>query len=245
MAVEQLIFLTISVFVVAFLYSSVGQAGASGYIAVMSLFSLAPFTIKPTALVLNTLVAIITAWQFYRAGHFSWPLFWPFAILATPFAFVGGYMYLPNRIFNVVVGVILLLSVWGCLSKYSEDDVRTKPSRWVSIPVGAGLGLLSGLTGTGGGIFLTPLLLFMHWATVKEAAAVSALFILVNSVFGLLGNLSSTQHLPNFVGLLALAVVIGGTAGSYFGSQRLPLVVIRRLLAFVLLVGGIKLLFTR
>ena len=245
MTPEQLPFLTLGILVIAFLYSSVGHAGASGYIAVMSLFSLAPAVIKPTALVLNILVASIGTWQFWRAGHFSWRLFWPFALLAIPMAFVGGYVNLPTHAFKVLVGIILILSAIRFLWRPSEDVAAREPSRPAAISIGAGLGLLSGLTGTGGGIFLTPLLLFMRWARAKPAAAVSALFILVNSVSGLLGNLSSTKRFPSFALILAVAAVAGGAAGSYLGSQRFPHTAIKRLLAVVLLIAGSKLIFTK
>jgi uncharacterized protein len=245
MTPEQLSFLTVAIFIVAFLYSCVGHAGASGYIAVMSLFSLAPSVIKPTALVLNILVACIGTWQFWRAGHFSWRLFWPFAMLAIPMAFLGGYINLPTHVFKVIVGIILLFSAAGFLFRPPEDSIAGEPSRVVAIPVGVGLGLLSGLTGTGGGIFLTPLLLFRHWACAKAAAAVSALFILVNSASGLLGNLSSTKLFPSFAIVLAIAAIIGGTAGSYLGSQRFEHTTIKRLLAIVLVIAGFKLIYTR
>ncbi len=245
MTPEQLPFLTVAILVVAFLYSSVGHAGASGYIAVMSLFSLAPAVIKPSALTLNILVASIATWQFWRAGHFSWRLFWPFAVLAIPMAFVGGYVSLPTHVFKVLIGVVLLFSAARFLLRPTDDSVAHEPSRPVAISLGAGLGLLSGLTGTGGGIFLTPLLLFMRWARAKPAAAVSALFILVNSVSGLLGNLSSTKRLPSFIIVLAVAAVIGGTAGSHFGSRHFQHTAIKRLLAVVLLIAGTKLILTR
>ncbi|MEO8586087.1 MAG: sulfite exporter TauE/SafE family protein, partial [Acidobacteriota bacterium] len=239
-------FLTAAVLVVAFLYSSVGHAGASGYIAVMSLFNLAPAEIKPTALVLNVLVASIATWQFWRAGHFSWRLFWPFAVLSVPMAFVGGWVDLPAHAFKVLVGVVLLFSAFRFLFSGSVPDVvEEEPRPLVAIPVGAGLGLLAGLTGTGGGIFLTPLLLLKRWARVKTAAAVSALFILVNSVAGLLGNLGSARNVPSFAIVLGAAAVIGGTLGSYVGSQRFRPVAIRRSLALVLLIAGAKLVLTR
>jgi uncharacterized protein len=245
MTAEHLPFLTVAILVVAFLYSSVGHAGASGYIAVMSLFSLAPDVIKPTALALNILVASIASWQFWRAGHFSWRLFWPFAMLAIPMAFVGGYLTLPTHVFKIVAGVVLLFSAWRFLFHASDDSVRGEPSRPVAISLGGFLGLLAGLTGTGGGIFLTPLLLLKRWAHAKSAAAVSALFILVNSISGLLGNLSSTKNFPPFAVGLAVAAVIGGTAGSYFGSQRIGASTIKRLLSVVLLIAGTKLILAK
>ncbi|MEX1114827.1 MAG: sulfite exporter TauE/SafE family protein [Akkermansiaceae bacterium] len=244
MTPEQLSFVTLAVLVVAFLYSCVGHAGASGYIAVMTLFSLAPAEIKPSALVLNILVASIGSWQFWRAGHFSWSLFWPFAVLAIPLAFIGGYLNLPTQVFKIVIGVVLIFSAARFFWNPSDDSPVQQPSRPVAISLGAGLGLLSGLTGTGGGIFLTPLLLFMRWAKTKNAAAVSVLFILVNSAAGLLGNLSSTRHFPAFALALALAAIAGGTAGSYYGSRRFNPTLIKRLLAVVLLIAGTKLILT-
>jgi uncharacterized protein len=245
MSPEQLSFLTLAILIIAFLYSCVGHAGASGYIAVMTLFSLAPAEIKPTALVLNILVASIGTWQFWRAGYFSWSLFWPFALLAVPMAFLGGYVDLPTQVFKVMVGVVLLFSAARFFWNPADDTVAHEPSRPLAISLGAGLGLLSGLTGTGGGIFLTPLLLMMRWAKTKNAAAVSALFILVNSTSGLLGNLTSTRRFPAFAIALAVAAILGGTAGSYFGSRRFDHVLIKRLLALVLLVAGLKLVFTQ
>lgn len=244
MGIEQLSFLALAILVVAFLYSSVGHAGASGYIAVMSLFGLAPEVIKPTALILNILVACIGAWQFWRAGYFSWRLFWPFAVLAIPMAFIGGYINLPTHIFKVLVGIILLFTAVRFLFRPTDDSVAKEPQRPVAILVGGGLGLLSGLTGTGGGIFLTPLLLFMRWAKAKPAAAVSAFFILVNSISGLLGNVSSTRLFPSYAIFLAFAAIVGGTIGSYYGSQQLEHATIKRLLAIVLLIAGVKLILT-
>lgn len=241
---ENLLLLAAAILVVAFLYSCVGHAGASGYIAVMTLFGLAAPDIKVAALVLNILVASIGSWQFWRAGHFSWGLFWPFAVLAVPMAFVGGYVNLPTHVFKVLVGAVLLLSAARFLIRPTDDTVAREPSRRAAISIGAGLGLLAGLTGTGGGIFLTPLLLFNRWARAKTAAAVSALFILVNSTAGLLGNLSSTKQYPAFALVLAVAAVAGGTAGSYFGSRRFDHALIKRLLAVVLLIAGAKLILT-
>jgi len=241
---ELLILLSIAILVVAFLYSSVGHAGASGYIAVMALFGLSQQAIKPTALTLNIIVATIAAWQFYRAGHFSWRILWPFSLLAIPFAFVGGHLNVPTKIFNVLVGCVLLFSAARlCLPKPQERATHSPPLS-VAIPVGAGLGFLSGLTGTGGGIFLTPLLLLMNWATTKTAAGVSALFILFNSISGLAGNYASTTYLPSFIWVLVLSAVVGGAIGSNCGSRRFNHLLIKRMLAMVLLIAGTKLMLT-
>ncbi len=241
---EQLALLCTAILIVAFLYSSVGHAGASGYIAVMTLIGLTPTVIKPAALVLNIIVATLTAWQFWRAGHFSWPLFWPFAVASIPLAFVGGYVNLPTKAFKILIGVVLLYSAARFLWQAQKNEEAQPPSKPVAIGVGAGLGLLSGLTGTGGGIFLTPLLIFMRWATTKTASAVSALFILVNSISGLLGNISSTRQLPLFALPMAAAAVVGGAFGSYLGSRQFSPEFIKRLLAIVLLIAGYKLIFT-
>ena len=245
MTAEQLPLLSIGILVIAFLYSSVGHAGASGYIAVMTLFSLAPDVIKPTALVLNVLVASIASWQFWRAGHFSWRLFWPFAALSVPLAFAGGYLSLPTRAFKVLVGVVLLFSAARLIARPSANIQKSTPRRTTALAIGGGIGLLAGLTGTGGGIFLTPLLLFFQWARVQTAGAVSALFILVNSLAGLTGHLSAAKTLPSPALILVAMAGVGGVAGSYLGSRRLPATAIKRLLAIVLLIAGGKLILTQ
>lgn len=241
--VESVILLCLAIAIVAFLYSSVGHAGASGYIAVMTLFGLTAAVIKPASLVLNILVASLTAWQFWRAGHFSWKLFWPFAVLSVPLAFVGGYINLPTHVFKILVGVVLLYSAVRFLTETKSDQETQEPSKAVAISTGAGLGLLSGLTGTGGGIFLTPILIFMRWAKTKTASAVSALFILVNSISGLLGNISGTKQLPLFALPLAAAAVSGGAVGSYLGSRQFSPDFLKKLLAIVLGIAGFKLIF--
>ena len=242
MSPEQLPWLAAGILLIAFLYSSVGHAGASGSIAVMTLFGLAPAEIKPTALVLNILVASIGTWQFWRAGHFRWELFWPFAILSVPMAFAGGYLNLPAHLFKIAVGVVLLFSAARFLYDPKDATNVKAPSRGVSLIVGAFLGLLSGLTGTGGGIFLTPLMIVMRWATTKTAAATSVVFILVNSMAGLLGNVTATRQIPSFAFLLLIAALVGGSVGSYLGSQRFSASAIKRLLAAVLIIAGFKLI---
>jgi len=238
----ELLLLCLAILVIAFLYSSVGHAGASGYIAVMALFGLAPSVIKPSALILNILVASIASWQFWKAGYFSWNLFLPFAITSVPFAFIGGYVSLPAQVFKIIVGVVLLYSAFRfSVTPKAEEEPRA-PEKTTAFSVGAGLGFLSGLTGVGGGIFLTPLLILMKWAKTKNAAAVSALFILVNSISGLAGNIASARELPAFTVPLALSAVAGGTAGSYLGSRRFSTDVIKKLLAVVLLIAGVKLI---
>ena len=237
--------LLIGIALVAFLYSSVGHAGASGYIAVMSLCGLAATFIRPTALVLNILVACIGGYQFWRAGHFSWALFWPFALLSVPCAFLGGYVHVASPILKPILGVVLLFSAARLFFRQGDPPDIQGPSRPVAVGVGAGIGFLSGLTGTGGGIFLTPLLLFRRWTYTRRAAATSVFFILVNSIAGLGGFVSSGQPIPTFAWVLAPAAAVAGAVGSHLGSRRLPVRAISLLLATVLVIAGCKLIFTR
>lgn len=240
-----LLLAVLAVLVVALLYSSVGHAGASGYIAVLTLLGYDVVVVRPTALMLNVLVASIATWQFRRAGHFSWSLFWPFALLSVPLAFLGGYVRMSADFLAVLVGLVLLASAvrfaWRPAAVTSVRPVRL-PVAWI---VGGGIGLLSGLTGTGGGIFLTPILLLLHWAPVRRAAAVSAPFILVNSVAGLGGYMASGLGIPSVLLPLALAAMVGGTLGSYLGSRRIPPRALQVLLAVVLVIAGTKLIFVR
>src|SRR5207249_2376752 len=241
----HLILLFLAIGIVAFLYSSVGHAGASGYIATMTLFGIAPIVIRPTALVLNILVASIGTFQFWRAGHFSWKLFWPFALLSIPAAYLGGYLQPSVSILKILIGVVLLLSAARLMVHRIDPPQTFPPSPPVAVSVGAGLGFLAGLTGTGGGIFLTPVLLFFRWAHIRQAAAVSALFIWVNSIAGLVGYFTKVRTIPSLGLILAAAAIIGGIIGSHLGSRRFAVCVISLCLATVLLIAGIKLIFTR
>jgi len=244
MDTTHLVLLFLAIGLIAFLYSSVGHAGASGYIATMTLFGVAPTVIRPTALVLNILVASIGAFQFWRAGHFSWKLFWPFALLSIPAAYVGGYLQPSAAFLRILIGIVLLFSAARLMLRRSDPPQTFPPSRPVAISVGAGLGFLAGLTGTGGGIFLTPLLLFCRWAHIRQAAAVSALFIWVNSIAGLIGYFTKVRSIPSLGLILAAAAIIGGTIGSHLGSRRFAVRVISLCLATVLLIAGVKLIFT-
>lgn len=231
----------------AALYSSVGHAGASGYLAAMALVGVAPAVMKPSSLVLNVLVAIIATTRFYRAGAFSWPIFWPFAVASVPLAFVGGAITLPGYIYKPFVGLVLLFAAYRLfrLSRtMAEAPAEQTPPIVPAVAYGGGIGLLSGLTGVGGGIFLTPLLLFMKWARTREAAGVSAAFILVNSIAGIAGALTSLQRIPGIIPVWAGAVVLGGLIGTEFGTRHLDDVMLRRLLAVVLVIAGLKMMLT-
>ncbi len=228
----------------ALAYSAVGHGGASGYLAVMALLGTAPATMRPTALVLNIVVATIGTVQFARAGHFRWSLFWPFAVASIPAAFLGGRVALTDSHYRVVVGAVLLLSalrfVW---TLRAADTDAQQPRRAIALFTGALLGFLAGLTGVGGGIFLSPLLLIFGWADLRTTAATSAAFILVNSIAGLIGQLPIEGLLPPDLPLWVAAVVIGGGAGATLGSRRLPVPALRGVLALVLVVAGVKLVW--
>src|SRR5215469_5204698 len=241
----HLVLLFFAVGLIAFLYSSVGHAGASGYIATMTLFGLAPTIIRPTALVLNILVASIGTFQFWRAGHFSWKLFWPFALFSTPAAYFGGYLQPSASVLRILIGLVLLFSAARLVVRRGDPPHTFAPSRPTAISVGAGLGFLSGLTGPGGGIFLTPLLLFCRWAHIRQAAAVSALFIWVNSIAGLVGYFTKVRSFPSLGLTLAAAAIAGGIVGSHLGSRRFAVRAISLFLATVLVIAGAKLIFTR
>lgn len=233
----------LAIFIVAILYSSVGHGGASGYLAVMALLAVAPEVTRPTALVLNIFVASIGTYQFWRAGHFSPRLFWPFAITSIPFAFVGGMMQLPTNVHKVVLGAVLMLAALRLAWKFANDAEIKRPNIAVCLAIGAVIGLLSGLVGVGGGIFLTPILLLMNWSETKTAAGVSALFILVNSIGGLAGNYEQVSVLPQHAWYWIAAAVLGGIVGSTLGVKKFDSITLRRVLAAVLLIAGAKLIF--
>jgi uncharacterized protein len=245
MPVSETLIVAILFFVGAALYASVGHGGASSYLAVMGLFSLSPSVMKPTALALNILVAAVATFKFYRAGLFSWRLFWPFAVVSIPAAFIGGATMLPARTYKILVGVVLLYAaVWMFRSSLRPLNKEAHlPPLWAALVTGAAIGFLSGLTGVGGGIFLSPLILYMGWAETRATSGVAAPFILVNSIAGLLGHFSSVAQLPPSVPIWGAAAVLGGWIGASCGSKRAPAPVLRQLLSLVLIVAGVKLIF--
>jgi uncharacterized membrane protein YfcA len=243
------VWLLLPLALVAFLYAAVGHAGASGYIAVLALAGLPAEQIKPLALILNTVVAAQGSWQFWRAGHLRWRLFWPVLLAGLPAAFLGGWLDLPPLWFQRLVALVLLASAWRFLREPHDPERLRRPPLGLLLLCGAGLGLLAGLTGTGGGVFLTPLLLCCGWASTRQAAAVSSLFILGNSLSGLTGVLLARQtagpllaELPAQLGWMLVAVLLAGAMGSRLGSRHWPVAWIRRCLALVLLLSAWKLL---
>lgn len=239
--------LLVLVFLVALAYSSVGHGGASGYLAVLSFFGLEPAAMAPSALCLNLLVAGTSFTSYWRAGHFAVRLLWPFLVTSIPFAFLGGLTPVPPRVYLVGLAAVLFFAVYRLLALIpppQEESFIRAPSLAVTLPVGAGIGFISGLIGVGGGIFLSPLLILRKWADARRTAAVSAAFIWVNSAAGLYGHLLRQD--VDWSGLVWLigAAFAGGLVGSYLGAQRFRGLWLRRILGVVLLIATVKLLRT-
>lgn len=226
----------------ATLYSSVGHAGASAYIALMALFGVPPAVMRPTALALNVMVGTLASWRYVMARQFRWRVLWPFLLGAAPMAFVGGGIHLPGEFYRPLVGVVLWIAALRLLwpkELRTEREARDPPVL-AGIAGGAVIGLLSGLTGTGGGIFLSPILLFMAWSPMRQSSGIAAVFVLVNSLAGLGGNLASLGALPPQLPLYAAAALLGGIAGTTLGV-RLQSPWLTRLLGLVLVIAGVKL----
>ena len=244
MMIDNVLLIIPLIFLAALLFSSVGHGGASAYLATFALVGMAPESMRPAALCLNVLVASIALYKFYKAGAFDWQLFWPIAIASIPAAFLGGQISLPSNTYKLVVGLCLLYAAWTIyIGANKADEVKLNTvKKPVLIILGAALGFLSGLTGVGGGIFLSPILLYFGWAKTKVVSGVSAAFILVNSISGLLGMLSKSLTLPAGLAYWAIAAVIGGLIGAEYGSRKLTNPTIRKLLALVLVLAGSKMI---
>lgn len=225
----------------AFLYASVGHGGASGYLAVMAIFAIAPPVMKQTALMLNLGVSLLAFYQFYKKGYFRIKLFWPFALTSVPMSYWGAQFVLSDANYKRILGVCLFLAIIRILVNFKSADQRPV-SLFIALIIGALIGLLSGMIGIGGGIILSPVLLLMRWASLKEAAAVSALFIFVNSVAGLLGNKHWVPIDQNLIFMVSSAL-IGGIFGARWGAQIASNKSIRYVLALVLLIASVKLWF--
>ena len=232
--------------IAAALYSSVGHGGASAYLAIMALFSVAPETMRPTALALNLVVATFAAASFALKGQTSWRLLAAFAATAVPAAFIGGSVQLPPEVYRPLVGLVLLGAAVRLFWQPERLAARSvhSPSLVVTLPAGAALGLLAGLTGTGGGIFLSPLIVLFGWADARKTSGIAAAFIVLNSAAGLLGNLASVQRLPPELPILAASVFAGAVLGTWLGVSRLPRHRLLQGLAVVLVIAALKLLLT-
>ena len=230
--------------IVAFLYASVGHGGASGYLALMAIFSFAPETMKPTALLLNLFVAGIAFYHYYKAGHFNKKLFMAFAMSSIPLAFLGGMIELDASIYKKILGVLLIFAILKMLNVFGKEGAFIKDVKlWQGLIVGGVIGFFSGLIGIGGGIILTPIILLLHWGRMKEAAAVSALFIWVNSASGLAGQFISGNTVSSQSFVLVAVALFGGFIGSYYGSKKFGNKFLRYMLALVLIIASVKLLF--
>lgn len=231
--------------VVAFLYAAVGHGGASGYLALMALFAFSPEVMKPTGLLLNLFVAAISFYHYWRGGHFNWKLFVAFAIGSIPLAYFGGTLEVDAKIYKVILGVLLLFAIAKMLNLFGKESEYIRRVKWSEgIIVGGVIGFFSGLIGIGGGIILSPVILLMHWGKMKEAAAVSALFIWVNSASGMGGLIyAGKASIDANSWLFVILAVIGGFFGGYIGSKKMNNIALRYLLAFVLVLAAIKLFY--
>lgn len=244
MSIQDIVLLAGLFLIVAIIFSAIGHAGASGYLAVMALMGMAPAVMKPTALTLNILVALVATIQFYRAGFFSWRALWPFVLTSIPMAFWGGAHQLPGTVYKWAVGIVLVASAVIILA--SQKLRIEKPTLFPHMPIpwalmsGAVIGLVSGLIGTGGGVFLSPLMVLACWATVRQATGVIAAFVLLNSIAGLAGYVTKITQLPTHTYLWLGAVLLGALIGTELGRKRLKLPALERILALVLLIAGLK-----
>ncbi len=232
------------VFLLALLYSSVGHGGASGYLALMALFSFPPDFMRPTALVLNIFVSSIAFYSFYRGGHFKIKLLLPFIITSLPFAFLGGMMEINPKVYKIILGLFLLVAVARMFFSPKYFNEQTKPlNQPLALVIGAVLGFLSGLIGIGGGIILSPVIILLRWADIKQTAAVSAAFILINSISGLLGQSTNSLSLAPQSAIMLAVAILGGVTGAYFGSIKASNKALIVALSSVLFFAGIKLIF--
>ncbi|HMO61801.1 MAG TPA: sulfite exporter TauE/SafE family protein [Ferruginibacter sp.] len=232
-------------FIIAFLYAAVGHGGASGYLALMAVFGIAPAVMKPTALLLNIFVSATAFIQFYRGRHFMPKLFLPLALASVPMAFVGGMIGVDVVVYKKILGLLLLLPIARFLFWKDNVVIITRPYNTVAaLIIGAVIGLLSGMIGIGGGIILSPVLLMLHWTNQKQAAAISALFIFVNSLAGLAGLMTKGIQLNAGMYGYVAAAFAGGLGGAYFGAIKFKQQVLKYILSAVLILAVYKLLFT-
>jgi len=236
--------LLIAIGIAAILYSSVGHGGASGYLAAMALFGLDPSIMKPAALTMNIFVTLLVLSQSRRRLQFDLPLFIPIIVASVPMAYLGGAYTMQSSAYNIVVGLLLLLAVWRMFWQASDTVIRDCPKLWLTLPVGGVLGFVSGVTGVGGGIFLSPLLLLFRWTDVKGSVPIAAAFILLNSVSGLLGYVSTGSEFPAGMPLLVAVAVIGALIGTRMSTYHLATQGLYRILGVVLIVAGFKMILT-
>ena len=242
---DSLYLFYVLLFVVAMLYSSVGHGGASGYLALMAIYAFSPEVMKPTALILNLFVSLISFIQFYRGEHFKWKIFLPLAIASIPMAFLGGIITMEASMYKRILGTLLFIPVIRFLFFANIPDEELKKSNLaLSVLIGSLIGFVSGLIGIGGGIILSPILLLLKWTNQKQTAAISALFIFVNSLSGLAGQLTKGINFsPDMVTYVGVAFA-GGLCGAYLGALKFNQNILKNTLALVLMLAGWKLIFT-
>lgn len=238
--------LLIALPIVAFLYASVGHGGASGYLALMAIFAFPSVMMKPSALLLNIFVAGISFYYYWKKGHFNFKLFYPFALTSIPASFIGGYMNVDPKLYRQILGILLLFAILRILGFFGRQDAnQLKEVKLISaLILGAVIGFFSGLIGIGGGIILSPVILLLAWGGMKETAAVSALFIWVNSVSGMIGLISAGESIPSTAYIMVLCALVGGGLGAYYGSRNTTDGrVLKYILAIVLFIASLKLIF--
>lgn len=244
MATSILVFYML-LFLVAFLYAAVGHGGASGYLALMAIFSVTPEVMKPTALLLNLFVSLTSFIQFYRGRHFQWKVFLPLALASVPTSFLGGRVHVDSALYKKVLGVFLLIPVVRFFFFANADVTDQKPAQTaLSLVIGSVIGFLSGMIGIGGGIILSPILLLLKWTDQKQTAAISALFIFVNSLSGLAGQLTKGIRFSADMFSYVVIAFAGGLLGAYFGALKFNQKILKNVLAGVLALAAYKLLFT-
>jgi len=243
--VPDLIFILL-IAVIAFLYASVGHGGASGYLALMVIVGISPVVMKPTALLLNIFVSGIAFIQYYRQSYFSWKILWPFILLSIPLSYLGAGIHLEAHVYRMILAICLFIAtlrLLGAFGKKNKTEIRPV-NFFYAVILGGGIGLLSGMIGIGGGILLSPILIFLRWSDMKHTAAVSAAFIFLNSVSGIMGAATTSQELSSQIFVMSAAAIIGGTAGSFYGSSKFNSVTLRYVLSIVLLVACTKLVIS-
>jgi len=239
----QNLLLLLAIFIVALLYSSIGHGGASGYLAILSLFSISPLLIKSSVLLLNISVSLIAFSQYYNKSTFNWKLFWSFAITSIPASFIGTKITISEVLFKKILGIYLLISVFKLLFSAKTSENIQKHNLIFALLIGTFIGLVSGMIGIGGGILLSPIILILHWANMKETAAISALFIFTNSISALIGEYAKTTPLDSQIYLWLIIAAIGGLTGAYLGSKKINTFALKYILTFILLLASIKLIF--
>ncbi|UOB18066.1 sulfite exporter TauE/SafE family protein [Abyssalbus ytuae] len=240
--IEHIIPFLIILVVVAFLYASVGHGGASGYLALMAIFAFPPEIMKPTALLLNIFVAGVSFWFFKKSNYFKPRLFWPFAIASIPAAFIGGYITIDAFLYKRILGVLLVFAVLRIMGVFGKSGESKEIKIPLALLIGFCIGFFSGMIGIGGGIILSPVILLLGWGNVKEAAAVSALFIFVNSIAGMSGFLLNSNVIPGESVYLVPVALAGGTLGAFYGSNKFSFLKLKYVLSAVLMIASIKLL---